>query len=115
MANPYGRGIGATVSYTVDSVSLSRSVGFLGRPPTVATVSQYIGVSVLALNTCIASNKVVVSGTSAPTTINCGAADAVMVGDFLGTLGTLTVNGHDGTLTLDDSVTSNSDGPIGGM
>ncbi|HZV03940.1 MAG TPA: hypothetical protein VE999_02520 [Gemmataceae bacterium] len=115
LANPYWRGSGATVSYAVDSVGLSRSVSFLGRPPAVTTDIQGIGLSGLTLDTCIASNKVVVGGTPAPTIINCGAADAVLVGNFLGTIGSLTVNGHGGTLTLDDSATANSDGPIGGL
>jgi hypothetical protein len=115
LANPYGRGTGATVSYSVGSGSMSQSVGFPGKPPQVAAVIQYTGLSGLTLDTSIASNKVLVGGTPAPTTINCGAADAVTVGDFLGTVGSVTVNGHGGTLTLDDSVTSNSDGPVGGF
>jgi hypothetical protein len=108
-ANPYPRGAGATIAYGIGSVSLSRKLSFFGRPGSLTTEIDNYGVSGLTLNTRTAPDTVTVVDTPAPTTINSGAADAIVVGDYLEDVGTLTVNAHGGTLLLDDHVTSNYD------
>jgi hypothetical protein len=142
--NPWAYLLDST-TYTVTNSTLTRTVRypvFTRTFPSIQFLTQtatidYEGLQVLTrsltLNTGTHRNIDSVESLSVPTTIQAGASDAITVGPSLETLGLavagphsgnhyyysaagqLTVNGHGGTLTLDDRGTQDYSSFVNGV